>query len=76
MKFTVLDYPDYSLEIETGGSVDEVLKVKRLPGRVYNPARNAWVIPIRPGLGEALESVYGVTVAEPVRHWARLYDFD
>lgn len=67
MRFTVYNYPDYYMTVETGGSVEEVMKVKRLPDREYNPTGNCWVIPIRPGLADILSDLYGPTLAEPVR---------
>lgn len=48
-----------SITIDTGGDPGEVLRVKRLPGRRYDPDLEVWVIPILPGLGAALEAVYG-----------------
>lgn len=57
---------DFVLTISHVDNMAEVLKVKRLPGRVYDEINNLWVVPIRPGLADALEAAYGVTVAEPV----------
>lgn len=66
IKFTVYNYPDYFLSVHVDGSA-EVFKVKQLPGRDYDPITGDWIIPIRPGLADCIENIYGVTLAEPIR---------
>jgi len=39
--------------------MDELLKVKRLPLRKYDPARDLWRVPVRPGLAKAMLDVFG-----------------
>ncbi len=52
------------LEREAPDFQVELLKVKRLPGRAYDSELEAWGVPILPGLGRALEDVYGPAGAQ------------
>ena len=50
---------DEVITIKIDGSPDELLKVKRLPGRTYDPETQSWIVPIVPGLSRSLEEEYG-----------------
>lgn len=58
---------DFTITLSHVSSMAEVLKIKRLPGRVYDEINDCWVVPIRPGLAEVLEISFGVEIAEVVR---------
>lgn len=47
MKISILND---RLIVDTGGDPAEVLAVKKLPGRFYDPEAQTWTVPIRPGL--------------------------
>lgn len=38
-----------------GDNADEILRIKRLPGRFYNPDKDIWIVPMTIGLAIALE---------------------
>ena len=58
---------DFVIVFSHVSNMAEVLRVKRLPGRTYDEINDVWIVPVRPGLAEALESSFGVEIAEVVR---------
>lgn len=58
---------DFVIAVRHVNNMADVLRVKRLPGRVYDELNDQWIIPVRPGLAEALEVSFGVEIAEVVR---------
>ena len=49
----------FTLEIGGIEGAADQLRVKRLPLRQYDPDRDKWIVPIRPGLAEAIRSIFG-----------------
>lgn len=58
--FSILDH---RLIVDTHGDPEEVLKVKRLPGRIYDTQRERWIVPILPGLAREVAAAYGDQIA-------------
>ena len=56
------------LEISGIENAGDLFKVKRLPGRFLDYDRDVWIVPIRPGLCDAIRDILGAeTLAELLR---------
>lgn len=64
IKFTITE----RLEIEISGvdNMGDQMKVKRLPNRRYDQARDLWVVPVRPGLAASIREVFGFETSEDI----------
>lgn len=56
LKFSI----NRKMQVEISGitNADELLKVKRLPLREYDHARDLWIVPVRPGLAASIHDVF------------------
>lgn len=56
LKFSITS--KMTVEISGISNMDELLKVKRLPLREYDGDRDLWIVPVRPGLAQAIKDVF------------------
>lgn len=54
---------DTYIEIDPHDIAADIFKVKQLPGRWYDPEREVWIVPVRPGLSKAIKEVFGADTA-------------
>ena len=48
-----------TFEISGVDNLADQLKCKRIPGREYDHDRDTWIVPIRPGVAQALREIFG-----------------